>query len=208
MDEVVARLPTKLQLDWCARGFDDVPWFLPGVEPHAAGVDTRTIRISAERQPEAIDPVALAVLAAWADHRKACGAITILDESAKSVHAYRGGLLRALVAKTASVAGPPVMAGKSRILTATHVSNSISIEPLLREIRPLLHLDKESGEAVLYCFSELLRNVFEHSGSPRGAFVAAGHYPEKERVTIAVADLALLHHNFVLTRFARRFAVQ
>ena len=39
------------------------------------------------------------------------------------------------------------------------------------------------------CLSEMLNNVFEHSGSAEGAFVQAGWFPKTQRVSLAIADL-------------------
>lgn len=195
MEEVLARLPPKLQLDWCLRGFGDVPWFLPGPSPDELGVvDTRPIRIIAEAPIEAVegvDPVALTMLAAWLIKRKNDGASTQLDESAKSVNASRSGLLRVLAGKVSASAQTLMTPGGDTLLFPTHLAKETQIEPILKQLGGMFRLDKESTEALKYCFSELLRNVFEHSLSPYGGVIAAAHYPKSERLTVALADLGI-----------------
>lgn len=75
----------------------------------------------------------------------------------------------------------------------THVATTSQIEPFLEQIRSLFAIDRETTDALKYCFSELLRNVFEHSDSLHGGVIAAGHYgrDEEQRVTLALADLGV-----------------
>jgi anti-sigma regulatory factor (Ser/Thr protein kinase) len=77
------------------------------------------------------------------------------------------------------------------LLLPTHVSQECLIQPTLRQIRGIFRLDKETGEALSYCFAELLRNVFEHSESPHGAIIAAGLYPKAQRMKMAIVDLGI-----------------
>ncbi|MFO0607047.1 MAG: DUF4325 domain-containing protein [Polyangiales bacterium] len=192
MDELLARLPRKLQLDWCLRGFEGVPWFPQG----PAGPDTRSIRIVGEaplESVEAVDPVALAMLAAWLLERGNQGARTTLDDSAKSVHAFRAGLLSVLAGKLTTDARVTRTAGGNVLLSPTHVGTTLQIEPFLAQIGAMFQIDKETATALKYCFAELLRNVFEHSGSAHGGVLAAGHYgrDDEQRITIALADLGI-----------------
>jgi anti-sigma regulatory factor (Ser/Thr protein kinase) len=78
-----------------------------------------------------------------------------------------------------------------RVLKVLNVPDQNGVEPILARVRRLLHLDHDSSMAIAYCLSELLRNVFEHSGSELGAFVAAGYFPSSGRVTVSVADLGI-----------------
>jgi anti-sigma regulatory factor (Ser/Thr protein kinase) len=56
---------------------------------------------------------------------------------------------------------------------------------------PLLHAPAEVADPIKYVFSEMVRNVLEHSDSPIGAFVAAQYYAETHRIAIGIADAGI-----------------
>lgn len=192
MEEIHARLPRKLQLDWCLRGFDDAPW----EPPDPAKPDLRPIHIVGEaplESVEAVDPVAMAMLGAWVLKRRTDGARTTIDDSAKSVHALHAGLLPVLAGKLHSRARATSAPSGSVLLSPTHVATTSQIEPFLEQIGSMFAIDRETAAALKYCFSELLRNVFEHSDSTHGGIITAGHYGRdaEQRVTLALADLGV-----------------
>jgi anti-sigma regulatory factor (Ser/Thr protein kinase) len=179
MDDLCLRLPPLVQLEWCSEGFAHFPWF--------SSLETgRRIRLMADRPLSYVDPVACTMLAAWAHHRAALSSPVVIDDSAKSPYAWRIGLLSALAGHFKGVD-----TATERLLQITNLSSEAQIQPFLSKIRGLLHLDSETSVALAYCLSELLRNVFEHSGSRSGAFVAASYFSKTDRVTISVADLGV-----------------
>ena len=176
--ETVVQLPELLQLGWCERGLGDEPWFPSDPEP---------VRVVAET------PVALAVLGAWAAYWRARDRPIVVDDRSKGPYAWRSGLLSALAGRF----GRTVASNERRI--QAHLATEEEIEPTLDRCRRVLHLDDVSsslGDAALYFLSELLRNVFEHAGSPLGAFVSGGHFPQTGRTSFAVVDLGVTvpHH--------------
>jgi len=56
---------------------------------------------------------------------------------------------------------------------------------------PLLHAPPQVADQFKYVFSEMVRNVLEHSQSPVGAFVAAQYYAETKRIAIGIADAGI-----------------
>lgn len=77
-----------------------------------------------------------------------------------------------------------------RFIPLTQVKNSDDLDKFLKELVPLLHLDSdpERVQAIQHIFSELVRNVLEHSQSPDGAIVCAQYFKKSNRIAIGVAD--------------------
>lgn len=169
------RLPKLLQLNWCVQGFGDLPW---RTEP----ADGEPVRVMADEPVAYVDPVAAVMIAAWAARWRSKGGIVDLDDSVKSPYTYRVGFLSAL-------------AGKTRLGTTTNrivpvvAAKKTEKNDILARVRPVLHLDPDTTEAVLYCLSELMANVFEHAALDATAYLACSYFPGKDRVTIAVADV-------------------
>ena len=137
-----------------------------------------------------LEPIALTMVAAWGAYWQRQGrAIRVVNVGPHASFATRMGLFQHL-----GVENAPEAAGQQtpRILPLTQVRTRSDVGAVIDSVPKLLHLgdDPESGAAVQYCLSELVRNVLEHSGSPDGAFVCAHRYTSKppHRVTIAVAD--------------------
>lgn len=139
--------------------------------------------LAAQAPIEYVDPFMLAAFGAWAYAAKHRGFQVEIDDTVKTPTTWRNGLLSALAGKF----------GEGRTESETrffaHVQLQTDINAALDRLAPVLHLDEESTKAVRYCLSELLNNVFEHSGSPEGAFMQAGWFPKTQRVSLAIADL-------------------
>jgi anti-sigma regulatory factor (Ser/Thr protein kinase) len=183
------QLPKLLQLEWCSRGFGDLPW---AAEP----VPDERVRVMAEGPVEYVDPVASAMLAAWAARWRSKGGLVDVDDSAKSPYAYRLGLLGALAGKTLDEATT------DRVVPVVAVQEDRK-NNLLARIRPLLHLDPDTTQAVAYCLAELMTNVFEHAARDAIAYVAASYFPKTDRVTIAVADVGKTIPRDIRDRYER-----
>lgn len=179
MDELLLHLPPLLQLDWCSGGFPDFSWF-------SRANDERRLRLISDRPISYVDPVACTMLAAWAHHRAALSNPVVIDDSVKSPYTWRVGLLSALAGRSRELE-----TATDRMVQITNLPTQDRIQPFLAKLRAVMHLDPETSDALAYCLSELLRNVFEHSGSRPGAFVAASHFKASDRVTISVADLGM-----------------
>lgn len=138
-----------------------------------------------------MEPVALAMIAAWGSHWRRQGKSVEAHNLTKMTrYAARMKLFEHLGIDYHPEQVEHEEAG--RFLPITRVATKDAVGPVIGDVSALLHLDDdpESLAAVQYCVSELLRNVLEHSGSPDGAFVCAHRFTDTEphRVSIAVAD--------------------
>ena len=52
----------------------------------------------------------------------------------------------------------------------------------------MLGFDQNLSRYVIYCFTEMMRNVFEHSGADR-VYVCAQYWPFHQLVEIAISDM-------------------
>lgn len=181
-------LPRLLKLDWCTEALSDALW---NGSDEESGVVIRALA-----PIEYVDPSALALLAAWGARMRERGVVVRIDDSAKSQYGWRVGLLTALAGKF-----PETVEASDHFVRA-RLRSELDIERALQHVRPVLHASEDESDAVGYFLSELLRNVFEHAQSREGAFLAGGWFPNRGRVTLAVADLGLT----VPVHFQRRLA--
>jgi hypothetical protein len=86
--------------------------------------------------------------------------------------------------------------------SVTQIRTTEELRKAIADLVPLLHAAPEVADPIKYVFSEMVRNVLEHSSSPVGAFVAAQYYPETRRIAIGIADagVGILEH---MRRFHR-----
>ena len=75
-----------------------------------------------------------------------------------------------------------------RFIPLSQVRSSKELQQFITEMVPLLHATPAEVEPIQYVMSELIRNVLEHSQSPRGAIVCAQYFKETKRIAIGVAD--------------------
>jgi anti-sigma regulatory factor (Ser/Thr protein kinase) len=75
-----------------------------------------------------------------------------------------------------------------RFIPLTRIINSQELTRFITEIIPLLHLDPKQADSIKYVVSELVRNVFEHSQSEKGAIVAAQYYKKSNTIRIGIVD--------------------
>lgn len=75
-----------------------------------------------------------------------------------------------------------------RFIPLRRVSNSDELSTLMKDIDPLLHTDRETSRTVKHVFSELLRNVIEHSKSQFGGHVCATYNRKKKKISIGISD--------------------
>lgn len=125
-----------------------------------------------------VEPVWLAALAAWAQHRRERGRSTIIDHSLQSPYAWHSGLLTAL-------ARAPSQQSRMHVLTRW-ITKPSEVSDALRAFGAL-DIEEDPLDAVKHITSELVRNVFEHAGAS-GAALSVAHFKNANRVTICVAD--------------------
>ncbi len=75
-----------------------------------------------------------------------------------------------------------------RFIPLTRITNSEQLTDLLRKIDPLLHTTRDISITVKHVFSELLRNVLEHSLSPLGGHVCATYNHNRKKISIGISD--------------------
>lgn len=168
-------LPPRVRFEWCAAGISDDLWS-----------DSLTeVRVTADAPPSYVGPVAQAMLAAWGARLRTRDVAVEIDDSVKSRWAWQSGLLSALAGRS------DAWAKQGTTWVRAHLESEPQIEETLHQVLRVMGLaDADAAKAVSYFLSELLRNVFEHSGSAEGGFVTAGRF-QSGRVTLAVVDLGM-----------------
>lgn len=75
-----------------------------------------------------------------------------------------------------------------RFIPITQIRTADELRESITNLIPLLHAPAAVADPIKYVFSEMVRNVLEHSNSPVGAFVCAQYYRESKRIAIGIAD--------------------
>lgn len=77
-----------------------------------------------------------------------------------------------------------------KLIPLKQIKDSNDLDFFLKELVPLLHLDREPkhAQAIQHIFSELIRNVLEHANSKSGAIVCAQYFQTSNRISIGVVD--------------------
>ncbi len=80
-----------------------------------------------------------------------------------------------------------------RLIPLKQIKSSGDLNSFLKELVPLLHLQKDpqEAEAIQHIFSELIRNVLEHAQTPQGAIVCAQYFRKSNKIAIGVADIGI-----------------
>lgn len=129
------------------------------------------------------EPVGLAMLSAWAQRRRMLGHAVRIDDSLKSPHAWKLGLLSSLGGR------PLVGALANHIAPCFFTSESQMSRRIDDLIEGLAIHDGATESAVQQAVEDLCRNVFDHaSTNGQGAHIAASYEPNTGRVRIGVAD--------------------
>lgn len=75
-----------------------------------------------------------------------------------------------------------------RFVPLSNISDSEELAKVIADVVPLLHLSPAQAEPIKYVLSELVRNVFEHSGSKDGAIFCAQFYEKSNTIRIGIVD--------------------
>jgi hypothetical protein len=168
-------LPDRLDLSLVREGPESGDW--------AWDTQARELIVEATRPIVHAEPAALAALAAWANYQRAKGRELHIHDSMKSPYAWEFGILQALSGR-ASTQGTSV-----NYLPPTVIPSTEANPALFARLGPLLHsLSGEQKNVVLHCLAEMLRNVHEHADCPRGAVVCCSHFPNSDRLSLAIVD--------------------
>ncbi|MGA2092118.1 MAG: hypothetical protein ABSH16_01755 [Sedimentisphaerales bacterium] len=77
-----------------------------------------------------------------------------------------------------------------RFIPLTRITTSDELAAFLKDIDPILHTTQDTSRTVKHVFSELLRNVLEHSksGLRLGGHVCATYSRKKKKISIGISD--------------------
>ncbi|MEX2541799.1 MAG: hypothetical protein WD314_08315 [Trueperaceae bacterium] len=75
-----------------------------------------------------------------------------------------------------------------RFVPLTNIRTSKGLSEAIANLIPLLHAPPSVADPIKYVFSEMVRNVLEHSGSSVGAFVCAQYYKGSNTIAVGIAD--------------------
>lgn len=78
-----------------------------------------------------------------------------------------------------------------RFIPLRRITTSDELSTLMKDIDPLLHTDRETSRTVKHVFSELLRNVIEHSKSHYGGHVCATYNRKRKKISIGISDAGI-----------------
>lgn len=137
----------------------------------------------------AMHPVGLAFYAAIGDYFRMNSIQTTatINYNIKSIpYLQRMGLFSALGYGDPLETNTHEEAG--RFIPLRRVGNSDELSALMKDIDPLLHTDRDTSRTVKHVFSELLRNVIEHSKSEMGGHVCATYNRRRKKISIGISD--------------------
>lgn len=156
--------------------------FLQSFDPN----DPEKLEITANDKWISVHPIVLSLIAALGltvDPKN----ISCQPLTAKSKHYFeRIGLFKLLGISSGIQVIEHESAG--RFIPLTRISNSQELTGFITEMIPLLHLEPIQADPIKYIVSELVRNVFEHSQSRRGAILCAQYYAKSNSIRIGIAD--------------------
>lgn len=144
------RLPRTVRLDMM-EGLGSSGWCWDA----AAG--SKAVRVACTTPPvEYVEPVAVAMLGAWARYQRGRGCEVVIDDSLRSPTSFRSGLLSAIAGRSSGGSE-----GREFIwLPRDSDPESALIELVDRVVRPPYQAAEQIAR---YCLSEFARNVFDHA---------------------------------------------
>lgn len=152
----------------------------------------KVVDISFHPRYVAMHPVGLAFYAALADRFRIDGIETTatIDTRISSIpYLQRMGLFRVF-----DFLDPvPIIAHEEsgRFIPLMKVSSPAELTAFIKTIDPILHTSRDNSRVIKHVFSELLRNVLEHSESPLGANVCATFNRRRKRISIGISDAGI-----------------
>jgi hypothetical protein len=75
-----------------------------------------------------------------------------------------------------------------RFIPLTKITDSTGLDAFLKQIDPILHTTPNTSRVIKHVFSELLRNVLEHSGAQMGGNVCATYNRRRRKISIGISD--------------------
>jgi anti-sigma regulatory factor (Ser/Thr protein kinase) len=149
----------------------------------------RAVNITFHPTYVAMHPVGLAFYAALGDYfvaNKIKTKATISYQIRSLPYLQRMGLFGALHY------GDPIPTVKheesGRFIPLTRIITSDDLTTLLKTIDPILHTSRDTSRVVKHVFSELLRNVIEHSFAQNGGHVCATYNRKRQKISVGISD--------------------
>lgn len=78
-----------------------------------------------------------------------------------------------------------------RFIPLTKIRNSIELDIFMKTIDPILHTTRENSRVIKHVFSEILRNVIEHSSAQLGGNVCATYNRKRKKISIGISDAGI-----------------
>ncbi len=78
-----------------------------------------------------------------------------------------------------------------RFIPLTKVRTNEDLNKFIKSIDPLLHTTIDNSRVIKHVFSEVLRNVLEHSSSSQGGNVCATYNRRRKKISIGISDIGI-----------------
>lgn len=94
-----------------------------------------------------------------------------------------------------------------RFIPLRKIATNEELDRLIKEIDPILHTTRDNSRVIKHVFSELLRNVLEHSACQLGGNVCATYNKKRKKISIGISDAgkgifnSLRTHHSIKTHF-------
>jgi hypothetical protein len=140
----------------------------------------------------AMHPIGLAFYAAMADRFQTEGIETraSINYSIRSIpYLQRMGLFRVFNFQDPVQITEHEEAG--RFIPLMKINDSAQLTAFIRTVDPILHTTRDNSRVIKHVFSELLRNVLEHSRAPLGGNVCATYNRKRAKISIGISDAGI-----------------
>lgn len=87
------------------------------------------------------------------------------------------------------ISGTKTSESNGVIIPITVIKNDTDLKYFIQDIVPIFHCPIEIASSLKYVFSEMIRNVLEHSHSKEGAVVCAKYSKTSNRISIGIVDI-------------------
>lgn len=76
-----------------------------------------------------------------------------------------------------------------RFIPVTKIRDADELSRFVKQIDPILHTTRNNSKVIKHVFSEVLRNVLEHSWSSLGGNVCATYNRKRQKISIGISDI-------------------
>ena len=143
------------------------------------------LEISSNEKWVSVHPVVLSLVAALALTKRKENIKCDKFEAKSSNYFIRMGLYKILGVEE-DVIEKHEAAG--RFIPLTQIKTSDELNRFITDMIPLLHLEPERAETLVYIVDELVRNVTEHAKAEHGAMICAQYYKKSNTIRIGIVD--------------------